>query len=57
MLKLQSIIYIILQVFMCPDGLLPSGVPQAQCYSDRNQTPSPADFTCKSASEPESGMK
>ena len=47
----------ILQVFTYPDDLLPSGVPQAQCYSNRNWTPSPADFTCKSASEPESGMK
>ena len=41
----------------CLDGLLPSGIPTAQCYSNGNWTPNPADFTCKSASEPESGTK
>ena len=41
----------------CGDSLLPSGVPTAQCYSNGNWTPNPADFTCKSVSEPESGTK
>ena len=37
----------------CTDGLLPSGVPTAQCYSNGSWTPNPAGFTCESA---ESGM-
>ena len=39
----------------CTEGLLPSGVPSAQCLSNGSWTPNPADFTCKTISDPEHG--
>lgn len=41
----------------CADGLLPSGIPIAQCYSNGSWIPNPANFTCKSISNPEQGAK
>jgi hypothetical protein len=41
----------------CTEGLLPSGVPSAQCLSNGNWAPDPTEFTCKSTctSEPQQG--
>ena len=35
-------------ILTCPEGLLPSGDPIAQCYSDGSWAPDPSEFTCKS---------
>ena len=41
----------------CAEGLLPSGVPSAQCLSNGSWAPDPTEFTCKSMtlSEPQQG--
>ena len=39
----------------CAEGLLPSGVPSAQCLSNGSWAPDPTEFTCKNTSEPQQG--
>ena len=39
----------------CAEGLLPSGVPSAQCLSNGSWAPDPTEFTCKNISEPQQG--
>ena len=40
----------------CAEGLLPSGVPSAQCLSNGSWAPDPTEFTCKSTSGPQQGI-
>ena len=39
----------------CAEGLLPSGVPSAQCFSNGSWSPDPTEFTCKNTSETQQG--
>ena len=42
-------------ILTCAEGLLPFGVPLAQCLSNGSWSPDPTEFTCKNTSEPQQG--